>query len=307
MHEWVYFVGDDKCIRIGYTEDLIKRLDTHSRYGLKAFAIIPSEERHEKALHDFFAPHLLDARDSSTYSKGDVMPFVERLLQFGYATDSPEHALTWACPDWQAWRPDKILNPLWEGKQQALFVTDGIKADIRDCYETPENVLRHCREALGGSIDLDPCSNSVANQRVRAKHFYDEKMNGLIRPWVGTVFLNPPYGGRKIPKAKKFINKLLGEIEVGNVTAVVTVINLQSWPTKWFPLLGDVAVLHGVWKSRIDFIRPRKPNGSKPRASSKNGTVFSYWGPRPDLFWAAFKDVADIVRPIRSIEEAMIH
>jgi hypothetical protein len=68
--------------------------------------------------------------------------------------------------------------------------------------------------------------------------------------------------------------------------------------------LSDIAVLHAIWRSRIDFIRPRKANGSRPYSSSRNGTVFSYWGPRPDLFWAAFKDVADIVRPIRSIEDA---
>jgi hypothetical protein len=59
---------------------------------------------------------------------------------------------------------------------------------------TPPNILAAARAALGGTIDLDPCSNAVANEEVQARTFYDAASNGLFLPWQGTVWLNPPGG-----------------------------------------------------------------------------------------------------------------
>jgi len=58
---------------------------------------------------------------------------------------------------------------------------------------TPRPLVEAAREVLGG-IDLDPASHAEANKIIQAGRIYDERANGLRRPWSGRVFLNPPGG-----------------------------------------------------------------------------------------------------------------
>lgn len=78
---------------------------------------------------------------------------------------------------------------------------------------TPPHIVDAVREALGGTIDLDPCSCALANEEVKASHFYARASTesyddcttlegcsgGLFLPWGAksnptTVFVNPPGG-----------------------------------------------------------------------------------------------------------------
>lgn len=45
-----------------------------------------------------------------------------------------------------------------------------------------------------GGIDLDPGSCAVANETVRAAHYYSKELDGLAHPWPGRVWCNPPGG-----------------------------------------------------------------------------------------------------------------
>src|SRR5207253_1065449 len=63
-------------------------------------------------------------------------------------------------------------------------------------WYTPRPYLDAARELMGG-IDLDPASTESANRTVRATRFYTSAENGLLRPWYGRVWLNPPYGRTK--------------------------------------------------------------------------------------------------------------
>ena len=53
---------------------------------------------------------------------------------------------------------------------------------------TPPEII----QALG-PFDLDPCFMDKRPWET-AKHYYTEKENGLIQPWFGDVWCNPPYG-----------------------------------------------------------------------------------------------------------------
>lgn len=58
---------------------------------------------------------------------------------------------------------------------------------------TPPYVLRPVREALGGSIDLDPCT--LASNPTEAESFYHPLADGAELPWgFESIFVNPPYG-----------------------------------------------------------------------------------------------------------------
>ncbi len=45
-----------------------------------------------------------------------------------------------------------------------------------------------------GPFDLDPCSPGTRRPWDTAMYHLDEINNGLVAPWFGTVWCNPPYG-----------------------------------------------------------------------------------------------------------------
>jgi hypothetical protein len=75
--------------------------------------------------------------------------------------------------------------------QQAGFNHE--RKEGKDEWLTPPNII----EALG-DFDLDPCS-PINRPWPTAKRHYTVEDNGLIKPWYGRVWLNPPYG-LELPK-----------------------------------------------------------------------------------------------------------
>lgn len=58
---------------------------------------------------------------------------------------------------------------------------------------TPGYVLGPVREALGGTIGLDPCT--TADNPISAERWYFPPQDGAALPWdADTIFCNPPYG-----------------------------------------------------------------------------------------------------------------
>lgn len=68
-------------------------------------------------------------------------------------------------------------------------------AMLNDEWLTPPEIIK----ALGGpsSFDLDPCAPVVRPWPTASKHYTIED-NGLLKPWLGRVWFNPPYGGPKV-------------------------------------------------------------------------------------------------------------
>src|SRR3990167_8299114 len=59
-----------------------------------------------------------------------------------------------------------------------------------DDWITPKWII----DAFGdGYFDLDPCSSMTQPWKC-AKNQYTKTDNGLLLPWDGNIFLNPPYG-----------------------------------------------------------------------------------------------------------------
>ena len=59
---------------------------------------------------------------------------------------------------------------------------------LKDEWLTPRHVL-----AALGSFDLDPCAPQVRPWDTAERH-YTVMDNGLVQPWEGRVWCNPPYG-----------------------------------------------------------------------------------------------------------------
>jgi hypothetical protein len=64
-----------------------------------------------------------------------------------------------------------------------------------DVWLTPPGII----DALGGylSFDLDPCA-PVYQPWPTAKRTYTEEDNGILMPWDGRVWLNPPYSTKPL-------------------------------------------------------------------------------------------------------------
>lgn len=52
----------------------------------------------------------------------------------------------------------------------------------------------HVFEALGVQFDLDPAAPPGGVPWIPARRHFTESEDGLIQPWRGRVWLNPPYG-----------------------------------------------------------------------------------------------------------------
>ena len=142
-------------------------------------------------------------------------------------------------------------------------------------WYTPPIYIQSAK-AVMGSIDLDPASNELANETVRAETYYTEETDGLSQRWYGNIWLNPPYSSQLVGK---FVDKLTHSIFC---QAVVHVNNATE--TSWFKQLVDNADAIVFTTGRIKFL---KKDGAK--GTPLQGQAFIYFGDKPELFLDEFR------------------
>jgi ParB family chromosome partitioning protein len=158
------------------------------------------------------------------------------------------------------------------------------RTDGYEPYGTPPECLEAARAVLG-TIDLDPASSAIAQQRVQATRYYTEQDDGLAHEWHGTVWLNPPYGA---PMAR-FLAKLRHHHEAGDVPAGIILVSLHAISAGWTAPLFDADLLC-ITDHRLEFIR----DDGKP-AATPYGSVFGYFGPEPGRFAHHFRQFGYIL------------
>jgi phage N-6-adenine-methyltransferase len=152
---------------------------------------------------------------------------------------------------------------------------------------TPAIYIESVREVLG-EIDLDPASNDVAQQVVKAAQWYGEADDGLSKDWHGTVFLNPPYSW---PDVANFTEKLCKHVSSGEVSSAVLLTN-NNTDTKWWHLAAGAAAAVCFTEGRINFY---KKDGSVTQPT--NGQTFFYFGDRFATFSRVFSEYGFIMVP----------
>ena len=148
-------------------------------------------------------------------------------------------------------------------------------------WYTPPAEIELIRLALGGGIDVDPCSNAHAQKTIKAGIHYTKENSGLNQPWEGTVFMNPPYSKGL---CQSFCEKLVSEIEAGNITSAITLTNAGT-DTSWFRTLQGACTAM-VFTKRIQFV---KENGEANDRNTK-GQVYFYFGKNTKLFSETFSE-----------------
>lgn len=155
-------------------------------------------------------------------------------------------------------------------------------------WYTPAEFIELAREAMG-TIDVDPASNKLAQEVVKARTFYSAKDNGLTKDWNGNVWLNPPYAQ---PHIADFANKMVSEWKSGRVTAGI-VLTHNYTDTAWFQALASEASAICFTRGRIRFVSPKGE-----LASPTQGQAFFYFGNDAGKFCDVFAGVGFLGTPI---------
>ena len=103
-------------------------------------------------------------------------------------------------------------------------------------WETPKELFDELDKEF--SFDLDPC---CTKENAKCRLFITKEEDGLKEPWLGNVFMNPPYG-REIGK---WVRKAFEE---SRRAAVVVCLLPARTDTAWvhdYCIRGHVRVLRG--------------------------------------------------------------
>lgn len=122
---------------------------------------------------------------------------------------------------------------------------------------TPPYALEPIRAALGGTIELDPCTEP--DNPTRAERFYALPVDGAEEPWdAATIFVNPPYSAAK----DRWVRRSMQAGEAGSRVALL----IPAHPdTRIFQMA--LASAHAVvFKGRLKF-GVKRENGRQKAAS----------------------------------------
>lgn len=166
-------------------------------------------------------------------------------------------------------------------------------------WYTQARYVQAVKEVLGG-IDLDPASCAEANETVQATNYFCKEEDGLMLPWFGRVFLNPPYSaegaarGMEPGRARKavitqWIEKLIEDYKEGHVSSAI-LLTKADVKQKWFQLLWNYPIC--IVQSRILFNRP-----GLPPEKHQFGTAFVYFGDNQERFLEVFSEFGPIICP----------
>ena len=155
-------------------------------------------------------------------------------------------------------------------------------------WYTPSSYIELARTVLG-RFDVDPASNTLAQETVKSTTFYTAETNGLDKDWHGKVWMNPPYSQ---PKIVHFIDKLVAEYQSGRTTEAI-VLTHNSTDTAWFNTLFGAASAICFTRGRVKFVSPKGEF-----ASPAMGQAFTYFGPHPERFAEVFSEVGNVMNVV---------
>lgn len=136
-----------------------------------------------------------------------------------------------------------------------------------DRWFTPVYLIESARKVLG-TIDLDPASEPLANERVKASKYYTETDDGLLQPWFGSVFVNPPGGRRgRDSISALFWGKLMAE-KYNVDHAIWLGFSLEQLQTTQKYGVGIVEFPFCVPRKRVRFDKPDGSPGDAPSHSN---------------------------------------
>ena len=79
-----------------------------------------------------------------------------------------------------------------------MTINQSLFSSSKDDWETPKEFFEKLNQEF--NFDLDPCCSEIT---AKCEKFYTKEDDGLIQPWFGSVYMNPPYGRQIVGWMKK--------------------------------------------------------------------------------------------------------
>jgi hypothetical protein len=247
---FVYFLGsaNGERVKIGWSKTW-RRMKQHAQgnafgeggeFTILALVRAVSQDC-ETRIHSYFSSVRVDAAGKQeVYRTEAVLPYIAWLRDFYFVSTSADEfeagpGRTLIDPSLWLPAPDRVsdrrsaLSLLWGCDPWSILPSRIVTGDD---YYTPAHIVACVRDALG-AIDLDPASHVAANEVVDARRFFTRDQNGLLQPWAGRVFLNPPFSDWP-----QWVPKVLDEWAQGTIDAMVTLGASRTLTANYFqPLL----------------------------------------------------------------------
>ena len=159
----------------------------------------------------------------------------------------------------------------------------------RTDWLTPGEVVDVVEEAFGGRVDLDPCGNKRSLVGARHQYLLPHK-DGLHSPWMGKVFVNPPFDNVGDWLEKAWIESQVDRPR-GQAYECIFLMPSRTDTRSWQAYAATAKAIC-FWAGRITF------HGAP--ASAPFPTAFLYWGPGEgmDRFMMAFSVYGMITRVV---------
>lgn len=224
--------------------------------------------------------------DRGSYGKNDLIALLQDLEHDLIGTGYHSNDLDLLLSDLSASNPSSaapagapVVNDL-EPLAAPSKVENYTSAKSENWY-TPAEFIESARSVMG-SIDLDPASCEFANKTVKAKTIFTKEQNGLDRDWIGSVWVNPPYGKTEDSsgsiRSSQLIwsEKLIAEYDAKNTTQAICLV-AASTDTAFFHLLLERSSVCCLVSSRINFY-----NENGQTSGNIKGSAIFYFVDRSD-------------------------
>lgn len=293
----IYFFGEEdrSAVKVGKTRQAsAARRMQHEQRGpdrrpMKFLAGVLGSDSDETAIKRRFHANSVNG---SEWLRPDaaLLGYLRWLRDQTFVATSEEQVMNLPLVASQAWLPDGPARMKEFVEQRRLpFDTDGWDSELGtpdltdgDFY-SPPSWTAAARDVMGG-IDLDPASCREANREVQATRFYGNHEDGLLQPWAGRVWLNPPFGNWAAwgPKA-------LAEIRRGAVTEMCVLMSTRAVTAQ---------AAHDLISACHAFLIPRgRARFWGPKAGSPDeGHLVFYWGSNADRFAERFASIGKVWR-----------
>ena len=153
-------------------------------------------------------------------------------------------------------------------------------------WRTPVEVVDLLHVLWGGKPSIDPCAsrNAPKSELIADVNFFggSPAQDGLLTPWNGTAFVNPPFGD-----LAAWVEKARHE-HAKRRTQVVLLLPARTDTRYWHDHISHSAAIC-FWRGRMRFLGAT--------ASAPFPTALVYWGSRPWDFHCVFSPRGMIVTP----------
>lgn len=124
------------------------------------------------------------------------------------------------------------------------MVSEVLFSSKRDDWETPDDFFAGLDDEFGFTLDA-----AASDSNAKFWNYYTKQNNALDRPWVGTVWCNPPYGKNR-KQNYAWVRKGYEEAQKG---ATVVMLLPARTDVQWFHEIAMFASEIRFVKGRLTF------------------------------------------------------